>query len=204
VSAWASGGNGIALADVIRKAEPTILIGLSTAYGAFTEAIVREMARKVERPIIFPLSNPTSKSEATAEDLIRWTDGRALVATGSPFAPVSHGGREIRVAQCNNIYIFPAIGLGLVASRARRVTDAMILAAGNALGEESPALTDPSASLLPALPQLRQVAARIAAAVARQAQRDGVAPKTSDAELGKRIAATQWTPAYPSFGPSKP
>ena len=203
VSAWASGGNGIALADVIRKAEPTILIGLSTAYGAFTEAIVREMARKVERPIIFPLSNPTSKSEATAEDLIRWTDGRALVATGSPFAPVSHGGREIRVAQCNNIYIFPAIGLGLVASRARRVTDAMILAAGNALGEESPALTDPSASLLPALPQLRQVAARIAAAVARQAQRDGVAPKTSDAELGKRIAATQWTPAYPSFGPSK-
>jgi malate dehydrogenase (oxaloacetate-decarboxylating) len=126
------------------------------------------------------------------------------VATGSPFAPVSHGGREIRIAQCNNIYIFPAIGLGLVASRARRVTDAMILAAGNALGEESPALTDPSASLLPALPQLRQVAARIAAAVARQAQRDGVAPKTSDAELGKRIAATQWTPAYPSFGPSKP
>ena len=203
VSAWASGGNRIALADVVRKAEPTILIGLSTAYGAFTEAIVREMARKVERPIIFPLSNPTSKSEATAEDLIRWTDGRALVATGSPFAPVSLGGREIRISQCNNIYIFPAMGLGIVASRARRVTDAMILAAGNALGEESPALTDPSASLLPALPQLRQVAARIAAAVARQAQRDGVAPKTSDAELRERIATTQWTPAYPSFGSSK-
>ena len=203
VSDWASGGNRIALADVIRKAEPTILIGLSTAYGAFTEAIVREMARKVERPIILPLSNPTSKSEATAEDLIRWTDGHALVATGSPYAPVSLGGREIRIAQCNNIYIFPAIGLGLVASRARRVTDAMILAAGRALGEESPALTDPSAALLPALPQLRDVAVRIATAVGRQAQHDGVAPKTSDAELRERIATTQWTPAYPSFAPSK-
>ena len=203
VSTWASGGNRIALADVVRKAEPTILIGLSTACGAFTEAIVREMARTVKRPIIFPLSNPTSKSEATAEDLIRWTDGRALVATGSPFAPVSLGAREIRISQCNNIYIFPAMGLGIVASRARRVTDAMILAAGNALGEESPALSDPSAALLPALPQLREVAVRIATAVGRQAQRDGVAPKTSDAELRKRVAATQWTPAYPSFAPSK-
>ena len=198
VSAWASGGSGIALADVIRKVEATILIGLSTAYGAFTEAIVREMARKAERPIILPLSNPTSKSEATAEDLIRWTDGHALVATGSPFAPVSHGGRQIPIAQCNNIYIFPAIGLGVVASGARRVTDAMILASGRALGEASPALSDPSASLLPALPQLREVAAHIATAVARQAQRDGVAPKTSDAELRERITATQWTPAYPS------
>jgi len=125
------------------------------------------------------------------------------VATGSPFSPVSHGGREIRITQCNNIYIFPAMGLGLIASRARRVTDAMILAAGRALGEESPALTDPSAALLPALPQLRDVAVRIATAVGRQAQRDGVAPKTSDAELRERIATTQWTPAYPSFGSSK-
>src|SRR4029077_10933003 len=195
VSAWASEGNRIALADVVRKAEPTILIGLSTAFAAFTEAIVREMARKVERPIIFPLSNPTSKSEATAEDLIHWTDGRALGATGSPFPPGPPGGRDIRIAQCNNIYIFPAMGLGIVASRARRVTDAMVLAAGNALGEESPAITAPSASLLPALPQLRDVAVRIATAVARQAQQDGVAPKTSDAKLREGIAAIQWTPA---------
>jgi malate dehydrogenase (oxaloacetate-decarboxylating) len=204
VSAWASGSNGIGLADVIQKTEATILIGLSSAYGAFTEGIVREMARKVERPIIFPLSNPTSKSEATAEDLIHWTDGRALVATGSPFAPVSHGGREIPITQCNNIYIFPAMGLGLIASRARRVTDAMVLAAARALGEKSPALTDPSAALLPALPQLRDVAVHIATAVGRQAQRDGVAPKTSDAKLRERIAATQWTPAYPPLAPSKP
>jgi malate dehydrogenase (oxaloacetate-decarboxylating) len=197
VSAWAAGSTGITLAEVIGKTDATILIGLSTARGAFTEAIVREMARKVARPIIFPLSNPTSKSEATAQDLIAWTDGRALVATGSPFAPVAHGGREIPIAQSNNIYIFPAMGLGIVASRARRVTDTMVLAAARALGERSPALADPSASLLPRLAQLREVAVHIATAVGLQAQRDGVAPKTSEAELRERIAATQWTPAYP-------
>jgi malate dehydrogenase (oxaloacetate-decarboxylating) len=202
VSAWAAGGTGITLAEVIGKTDATILIGLSTARGAFTETIVREMARKVARPIIFPLSNPTSKSEATAEDLIRWTDGRALVASGSPFAPVAHGGRQIPIAQSNNIYIFPAMGLGIVASRARRVTDTMILAAARALGERSPALADPSASLLPRLAQLREVAAHIAAAVGRQAQRDGVAPETSDAELRERIAKAQWTPAYSSLATS--
>ena len=203
VSAWLSGRDGIGLADVIGKIDATVLIGLSTARGAFTEAIVREMGRKVERPIIFPLSNPTSKSEATAEDLIRWTDGRALVATGSPFAPVQYDGRKIPIAQCNNIFIFPAMGLGVVAARARRVTDSMILAAARALGEKSPALRDPSASLLPALQQLRNVAAHIATAAGRQAQRDGVAPKTSDAELDARVAETQWTPAYSSLATSK-
>jgi len=199
IAAWFAGRTSIGLADVIGKIDATILIGLSTARGAFTESIVREMARKVERPIIFPLSNPTSKEEATAEDLIRWTDGHALVATGSPFAPVPHGGRRIPIAQCNNIYIFPAMGLGVVAAQARRVTDAMILGAARALGEKSPALTDPSASLLPALPQLREVAAHIATAVGREAQRAGVAPKTTDDALRQRIAATQWTPIYPSF-----
>jgi malate dehydrogenase (oxaloacetate-decarboxylating) len=202
VSAWFSGRDHIALADLIGKIDATILIGLSTAHGAFTDAIVREMARKVERPIIFPLSNPTSKSEATADDLIHWTDGRALVATGSPFAPVSHAGRQIPIAQCNNIYIFPAMGLGVVASRARRVTDTMILAAARALGEKSPALTDPSASLLPTLPELRDVAAHIAIAVGGQAQRDGVAPKASDGDLRAQVAATQWTPAYSTLAAS--
>jgi malate dehydrogenase (oxaloacetate-decarboxylating) len=198
VTAWSSGGNAIGLADVIGKIDPTILIGLSTARGAFTESIVRGLGRKVDRPIVFPLSNPTSKSEATADDLMRWTDGRALVATGSPFAPVTHGGRKIPIAQCNNIYIFPAMGLGVVASGARRVTDTMILAAARALGEKSPALTDPTGSLLPALPQLRDIAAHIATAVGREAQRAGVAQKTSDAELRERVAATQWTPEYRS------
>ncbi|MEO7143357.1 MAG: NAD-dependent malic enzyme, partial [Bryobacteraceae bacterium] len=109
------------LAEVIAKIDATILIGLSTARGAFTESIVREMARKTERPIIFPLSNPTARAEATPEDLIRWTEGRAVVASGSPFPPVEWNGCRIPIAQCNNVYIFPAVGLGLVASRARRV-----------------------------------------------------------------------------------
>jgi malate dehydrogenase (oxaloacetate-decarboxylating) len=171
VSEWPRTLNGqIGLADVIGKIDATILIGLSTASGAFTAAIVREMARKVQRPIIFPLSNPTAKSEANADDLMRWTDGRALVATGSPFAPVSYGGRRIPIAQCNNIYIFPAIGLGVVASGARRVTDTMILAAARALAENSPALQDASAALLPALAELRKVAVQIATAVGLEAQ----------------------------------
>jgi malate dehydrogenase (oxaloacetate-decarboxylating) len=153
----------------------------------------------VERPIIFPLSNPTTKSEADAADLIRWTDGRALVATGSPFAPVEYDGRTIPIAQCNNVYIFPAVGLGVVAARARRVTDGMILAAARAVGESSPALLDPLAALLPRLADVRQVAVHVAAAVALEAQQAGVAPKTTETELRQRVAATQWTPAYPSL-----
>ena len=200
VSGWPATANGhIGLADVIGKIEATILIGLSTVGGAFTETIVREMARKVQRPIIFPISNPTIKSEAKADDLIRWTDGRALIATGSPFAPVSYNGRTIPIAQCNNIYIFPAIGLGVVAARARRVTDGMILAAGRTLGEQSPALRDASASLLPGLANLRAVAAAIAVAVGLEAQRAGVAPKTTEEELRERVKATQWTPGYPAL-----
>jgi malate dehydrogenase (oxaloacetate-decarboxylating) len=200
VSAWPRTSNGhIGLADVIGQIEATILIGLSTVGGAFSEPIVREMARKVDRPIIFPLSNPTSKSEAKAEDLIRWTDGRALVASGSPFAPVSFKGRKIPIAQCNNVYIFPAMGLAVVASGARRVTEPMMLAAARALGANSPALKDPSASLLPPLPDIRRVAADIAVAVGIEAQRDGVAPKLSEDELRRRVQETQWTPIYPNF-----
>ena len=200
VSAWPRTSNGhIGLADVIGQIKATILIGLSTVGGAFSEPIVREMARKVDRPIIFPLSNPTSKSEAKAEDLIRWTDGRALVASGSPFAPVSFKGRKIPIAQCNNVYIFPAMGLAVVASGARRVTEPMMLAAARALGANSPALKDPSASLLPPLPDIRRVAADIAVAVGIEAQRDGVAPKLSEDELRRRVQETQWTPIYPNF-----
>ena len=200
VSAWPRTSNGhIGLADVIGQIRATILIGLSTVGGAFSEPIVREMARKVERPIIFPLSNPTSKSEAKAEDLIGWTDGRALVASGSPFAPVSYKGRKIPIAQCNNVYIFPAMGLGVVASGARRVTEPMMLAAARALAANSPALKDPSASLLPPLPDIRRVAADIALAVGIEAQRGGVAPKLSEDELRRRVQETQWTPTYPNF-----
>lgn len=197
VSKWPRTSNGhIGLADVIGRIDATILIGLSTVGGAFSEPIVREMAHKVERPIIFPLSNPTSKSEAKAEDLICWTDGRALVASGSPFAPVSYAGRKVPIAQCNNIYIFPAMGLGAVASCARRVTEPMMLAAARALAGNSPALKDPSASLLPPLTELRRVAVEIAFAVGMEAQKDGVAPKISEDELRQRVLKAQWTAAY--------
>ena len=200
ISEWPRTSKGqTGLADVVGRIKTTILIGLSTVGGAFSEPIVREMARKVERPIIFPLSNPTSKSEAKAEDLIRWTDGRALVASGSPFAPVSYENRKISIAQCNNIYIFPAMGLGLAASRARRVTEPMMLAAARALAGNSPALRNPSASLLPPLTDIRRVAVEIAFAVGMQAQKDGLAPKLSEAELRERVSKTQWSPVYPSF-----
>ena len=198
-SGWPRTSNGnIGLADVIGKIEATILIGLSTVGGAFSESIVRAMASKVQRPIIFPLSNPTSKSEAKADDLIRWTEGRALVATGSPFAPVSYGGRAIPIAQCNNIFIFPAVGLGVVASGARRVTDAMMLTAARSLAENSPALKDSSASLLPPLTDIRRVAAQIAMAIGLEAQRGGVAPVSPVDELQHRVANTQWFPSYSS------
>jgi len=187
------------LEEVIAKVGATILIGLSTVRGAFTESIVKEMARKTARPIIFPLSNPTEKSEATPEDLLQWTEGRALIATGSPFAPVNFGGRAIPIAQCNNVYIFPAIGLAVVAAKATRITDAMLLAAARELGRHSPAIADPSAPLLPRLENIREVVAEIAFAIARQAQEDGVAPPSSEDDLREHIADTQWLPQYSSF-----
>lgn len=200
VAGWPRTFHGkIGLADVIGKIDATILIGLSTVGGAFSEAIVREMARKVARPIIFPLSNPTDRSEAKPDELIQWTDGRALIATGSPFAPVNFDGRTIPIAQCNNVFIFPAIGLGVVASGATRVTDAMMLAAARALGQNSPALKDRSASLLPPLTDLRGVAAEIAIAVGLEAQKSGHAPKMREDELREQVRTTQWTPSYPPF-----
>jgi malate dehydrogenase (oxaloacetate-decarboxylating) len=191
-----SHGGAVGLEDVIRSIEATILIGLSTAAGAFTEAIVREMARKTPRPVIFPLSNPTTRAEARPEDLIRWTDGRALVATGSPCPPAVLGGRAWIISQCNNVFIFPAVGLGVVASGARRVSDGMLIAAARRLAEMSPALKDPAASLLPPLGELRGVAVEVAAAVAEAAVREGLAPSASPEELRSRAALRQWFPAY--------
>lgn len=200
LAAWPRGpGETIELADVVREVHPTILIGLSTLGGAFTQAIVREMALHVERPIILPLSNPTARSEGRPEDLIPWTHGRALVATGSPFPPVYFGDRTYPIAQCNNVYIFPALGLGLIASRARRVTDGMILAAARTLGEHAPASRDPEGPLLPLVHDLRAVAVEIALSVGLTAMRDGVAPPASASELRERIVAMQWTPTYPRY-----
>ncbi|MFZ4573556.1 MAG: NAD-dependent malic enzyme [Phycisphaerales bacterium] len=186
----------VGLDEVVFATSPTILIGLSTLPSAFTEPIVREMARKTARPIIFPLSNPTAKAEATPADLMKWTDGRALIATGSPFAPITDGARTVSFAQCNNVYIFPAVGLALAACRARRVSDGMLLAAARALAEKSPTLTDRNALLLPRLRDLRAVARHVALAVATQAIKERLAEPIDKEDLIERIAQTQWLPAY--------
>jgi malate dehydrogenase (oxaloacetate-decarboxylating) len=172
IADWPRNPRGqVGLAELIGKIDATVLIGLSTVKGIFSESIVREMGRKTNRPIIFPLSNPTSHSEADPADLLAWTEGRALVATGSPFAPVTYNGKAIEIAQCNNVFIFPAVGLGVIGSGAHRVTDKMLLAAARALGDHSPALQDPTGSLLPRVNTIRDVALDIAYAVGAKAQR---------------------------------
>jgi malate dehydrogenase (oxaloacetate-decarboxylating) len=194
---WHLQGKGnVGLADVVCKASPTVLIGLSTVGGAFTESIVRMMASVVPRPIIFPLSNPTDRAEARPEDLIQWTEGRALVATGSPFSAVSFGGYAFPIGQCNNVFIFPAVGLGVIASGARRITDGMMLAAAGALGENSPVLHDPKGSLLPAISDIRKVAVDVAVAVGAEAQREGLALPSSEQALREKVISSQWTPSY--------
>jgi malate dehydrogenase (oxaloacetate-decarboxylating) len=186
----------ITLEETVRHVRPTILIGTAAQPLAFTEPIVREMARHADRPIIFPLSNPTSKSEALPSDLIAWTGGRALIATGSPFADVAHGGRLISTGQCNNAYIFPGIGLGVIASRARRVNDEIFVAAARALSELSPVHDDPSGSLFPPLEQVREVSRHVAFEVGVEAQRAGLAEPSSEQELERRISAKMWNPRY--------
>jgi malate dehydrogenase (oxaloacetate-decarboxylating) len=172
-----------------------MLIGTSTQAGAFTESIVRQMASTVDRPVIMPLSNPTSRAEAKPEDLIRWTAGRALVATGSPFPPVESGGRTYRIAQANNALVFPGLGLGVTVSRASRVTDRMIAAAADAVAQLSD-VTTLGAPLLPPVDNLRVVSAAVAIAVARAAEQDGVATAPVD-EPVRRVHQAMWRPQYP-------
>jgi malate dehydrogenase (oxaloacetate-decarboxylating) len=187
------------LLEVVKNAQPTVLIGTSSQPGAFREEVIRSMAASVERPIIFPLSNPTSKSEAVPTDLIEWTQGRAMIATGSPFHPVSFEGRSIEIGQCNNAFIFPGVGLGVVASGASRVADEMFVAAARKLTEFSPALGDETASLFPALEDIRKVSREVALAVSLEAQRLGLAEATGLAELERRIDAKMWQPKYKTY-----
>ncbi|HUS38011.1 MAG TPA: NAD-dependent malic enzyme [Pirellulales bacterium] len=194
-------GDEISFLDTVRNAHPSVLVGVTGQPGAFTEEIVREMAAHCDRPIVFPLSNPTSRCEALPKDVVAWTEGRALIATGSPFDPVPFNGQSIPIAQCNNSYIFPAMGLGILASKATRVTDEMFMAAAWALADgaiknRSPTLGDSHAPLLPRLEDLRPLTRRIAIEVALQAQEQGIAEKTTRDELERRIDQTIWEPVY--------
>ena len=192
----ASGPCAISLLDVVRNAGVTILVGVSAQPGAFTEEIVREMARHTARPIIFPLSNPTSKAEAVPADLLRWTDGRALVGTGSPFDPVEVNGKLVRISQVNNSFIFPGLALGILVSRSTRVSDAMIMASAKALASLSPTLAEPDAPLLPPIADCRRVSLVVAEAVAKQAMADGTAETVEEETLRERIHAYVWEPVY--------
>ena len=195
VADWPVGASGrIDLDDVVAKVHPTALIGVSGQPGAFTAPIVRAMAAHCERPVIFPLSNPTSRSEANPSDLMAWTEGRALIGTGSPFKAVERHGRLIPIVQTNNSYIFPGLGLGVLAAEARRVTDRMFMAAARALADLSPVTH--GGPLLPPVEELRAVSSVIARAVAGQAIEDGVAPPRSQEAISARLAAFVWEPVY--------
>lgn len=193
----AASGEAPRLDEVVREVHPTALIGTAAEAGAFTDMMVREMAAHVARPIIFPLSNPTAKCEAVPADLVEWTEGRALIATGSPFTDVTYRGRTITIGQCNNMFIFPGMGLGVTASGASVVTQEMFVAAAKALSGCSPALRDPTASLYPPVEAVREVSRRVAVAVAQEALRAGIAaaPCSLD-EMERRIAAAMWEPRY--------
>ena len=196
VSGWSVNNRQIRLDEVIENISATILIGVSSQPGQFTAPIIKDMAGKVERPVIFPLSNPYDRVEAVPEDLIRWTDGRALVATGTEFPPVSLKGRRFKIAQCNNFYIFPAIGLAVRASDAKRVTDRMMVAAAEALGNFSLDDVNVDAQLLPPIESMRDVAIQIAVMVGLQAQQDGVAQVVSEQDLRERVRQRFWIPQY--------
>ncbi len=195
------GAQPLDLLAVIRHAHPTVLIGTAARKGAFSEEAIREMARSVARPVIFPLSNPTEKSEATPADLLRWTDGRALVATGSPFPDVEIDGRSVRIGQCNNMFIFPGVGLGVLASGARRVTDSMFLAAARALSAAAPSRRDPQAPLYPHVEQVRAASRAVALAVGAEAIRAGVAAPLDPQTLAQRVDAMMWEPRYRPLAP---
>ncbi|EOG7623190.1 NAD-dependent malic enzyme [Vibrio parahaemolyticus] len=193
---WENEGNGFSLLDVMRNAKPTVLIGVSGAPGLFSQEVIEEMHKHCKRPIVFPLSNPTSRVEATPNDIIRWTNGEALVATGSPFDPVVHEGRTYPIAQCNNSYIFPGIGLGVLAVNAKRVTDEMLMESSRALATCSPLAINGRGALLPPLEEIHLVSKKIAFAVAKKAIEQGVALEITDEALNDAIEQAFWQPVY--------
>jgi malate dehydrogenase (oxaloacetate-decarboxylating) len=199
VAVWqVSNPKEIGLLDVIRNVKPTVLIGVSGQAGAFTEEAIRTMAKNTERPIIFPLSNPTSRCEATPQQVLDWTDGRALIGTGSPFGPAKFNGKEIHIDQTNNSYIFPGLALGTVSSKARYVSDAMIKTSAKALAELAPTRQNKNANLLPPLNNIRSVSLAIAKAVGNQAIQEGLAT-VDEAQFEQELAANVWEPVYQAY-----
>jgi malate dehydrogenase (oxaloacetate-decarboxylating) len=197
VSSWAHPSGPTALATVVDAVQPTVLIGVSGQPGLFTESVVRSMAAATNRPIILPLSNPTSRAEATPADLIRWTDGRAVVATGSPFGDVVHDGVTHHISQANNVYVFPGLGLGARAANATKITDTMLLAAATGVAEQSRCRTsDPTAGVLPRLEDVQAVSRRIAVAVAQVAVDEGTGDQLDKDGIQRRIDELWWTAAH--------
>ena len=199
VALWGNADEIISLHDVVHHAKPTVLIGVSGQPGLFTKDVIETMSQNCENPIVMPLSNPTSRVEAVPAVIIEWSKGKALIATGSPFAPVIYQEKIYNISQCNNSYIFPGIGLGVIASGATRVTDSMLMASSNALADCSPKLQNPDADLLPDLSQIQQISKIIAIKVAQAAMQDGVAPVISLEELQKKIEANFWKPEYRQY-----
>lgn len=194
---WTSDeGTGYSLHDVMCNGKPTVLVGVSGAPGLFSKEIIQEMHKHCPRPIVFPLSNPTSRVEATPNDIIRWTNGEALVATGSPFDPVVHGDKTYPIAQCNNSYIFPGIGLGVLAVNATRVTEGMLMESSRALATCSPLAINGHGPLLPPLEEIHSVSKKIAFAVAKKAIEQGVALEITDEALEAAINQHFWQPVY--------
>ncbi|MGP8248222.1 MAG: oxaloacetate-decarboxylating malate dehydrogenase, partial [Bryobacteraceae bacterium] len=193
---WRHDGNGggISLAEVVRRAQPTMLIGASTAAGSFTEGIVKEMAAHTERPIVFALSNPPARAEASPADLLAWTDGRALIATGSPFAPVTYKGMTYVVAQVNNAMLYPGLALGSIVSRASRISDGMFAAAASAVSSLV-TVRQPGASLLPHIDDLRSVSVTVAVAVAETAEAEGLAG-VKFGDIVQQVQDAMWQPEY--------
>lgn len=197
VARWErSSPDQLSLFDVVRNVHPTVLIGVSSQPGAFTEKVVREMARHIRRPILFPLSNPDTRAEASPGDLLQWTEGRALIGTGSPFSPVDYEGRSIPIAQTNNSYVFPGLALGILVSRAQFVTDNMIMAATKTLASLSPSLREVNAALLPPIARSRELSLVIAEAVGRQAMADGVAEEIDEDAFKEQLREYVWEPVY--------
>jgi malate dehydrogenase (oxaloacetate-decarboxylating) len=200
VASWTlQAANRIGLQDVVANAHPTILIGTSGQAHAFSEPVIRAMAARVRRPAIFPLSNPTERSEAAPEDLLAWTEGRAVVGTGSPFPPVLRDGRSFRIDQTNNAYVYPGVGLGAIAAKARGISAGMFLAAARTIADLSPARSDPRANLLPPLAELRKVSVLVAIAVAAQANSEGIADIAPEQDLAAAVKAKMWEPRYPAY-----